>query len=79
MGPYSLVRLITLQDIFGIGGFTLLTTLLSTLLFYIGVIQNIEEVLGYKLIIKKSIIFTSWILNPSMSNSFPYIQESFFY
>ena len=31
MGPYSIVRLITLQDIFGIGGFTLLTTLLSTL------------------------------------------------
>ena len=29
--PYSIVRLITLQDIFGIGGFTLLTTLLSTL------------------------------------------------
>ena len=29
MGPYSVVRLITLQDIFGIGGFTLLTTLLS--------------------------------------------------
>ena len=35
MGPYSVVRLITLKDIFGIGGFTLLTTLLSTLaLFY---------------------------------------------
>jgi len=31
MGPYSVVRLITLQDIFGIGGITLLTTLLSTL------------------------------------------------
>ena len=31
MGPYSVVRLITLQDIYGIGGFTLLTTLLSTL------------------------------------------------
>jgi len=31
MGPYSVVRLITLQDIFGIGVFTLLTTLLSTL------------------------------------------------
>ena len=30
MGPYSVVRLITLKDIFGIGGFTLLTTLLST-------------------------------------------------
>ena len=30
-GPYSVVRLITLQDIFGIGGLTLLTTLLSTL------------------------------------------------
>ena len=29
-GPYSVVRLITLKDIFGIGGFTLLTTLLST-------------------------------------------------
>jgi len=29
MGPYSVVRLLTLQDIFGIGGFTLLTTLLS--------------------------------------------------
>jgi len=31
MGPYSVVRLITLQDIFGIGGFTLLITLLNTL------------------------------------------------
>ena len=31
MGPYSVVRLITLLDIYGIGGFTLLTTLLSTL------------------------------------------------
>jgi len=31
MGPYSVVRLITLQDIFGIGGFTLLTTIFSTL------------------------------------------------
>ena len=31
MGPYSIVRLITLRDIFGIGGFTLLTTFLSTL------------------------------------------------
>jgi len=31
MGPYSVVRLITIQDIYGIGGFTLLTTLLSTL------------------------------------------------
>ena len=31
MGPYSVVRLITLQDIFGIGGFTLLTTLLNML------------------------------------------------
>ena len=31
MGPYSVVRLITLQDIFGIGGLTLLTTLLSML------------------------------------------------
>ena len=30
MGPYSLVRLITLQDVFGIGGVTLLTTILST-------------------------------------------------
>ena len=30
MGPYSVVRLITLKDIYGIG-FTLLTTLLSTL------------------------------------------------
>ena len=30
MAPYSIVRLITLKDIFGIGGFTLLTTLLST-------------------------------------------------
>ena len=34
MGPYSVVRLITLQDIYGIGGFTLLTTLLSTCLLY---------------------------------------------
>ena len=31
MGPYSVVRLITLQDIYGVGGFTLLITLLSTL------------------------------------------------
>ena len=31
MGPYSVVRLITQQDFFGIGGFTLLTSLLSTL------------------------------------------------
>ena len=31
MGPYSVVRLIALQDIFGIGGFTLLTTILSTM------------------------------------------------
>ena len=31
MGPYSIVRLITIQDIFGIGGFTFLTTILSTL------------------------------------------------
>ena len=31
MGPYSVVRLITLKDIFGIGGFALFTTLLSTL------------------------------------------------
>ena len=30
MGPYSVVRLITIKDIFGIGGFTLLTTILST-------------------------------------------------
>ena len=30
MGPYSVVRLITLRDIYGIGGFTLLTTLLSS-------------------------------------------------
>ena len=30
-GPYSVVRLIILRDIFGIGGFTLLTTVLSTL------------------------------------------------
>ena len=31
MGPYSVVRLIALQDIYGVGGFSLLTTLLSTL------------------------------------------------
>ena len=31
MGPYSVVRLITLQDFIGIGGFTLLITILSTL------------------------------------------------
>ena len=31
MAPYSVVRLITLQDIYGIGGFTLLTTLLSSI------------------------------------------------
>ena len=30
MGPYSIVRLITLQDFFGIGGLTLLSTLLSS-------------------------------------------------
>ena len=47
MGPYS-VRLITLQDIYGIGGFTLLTTLFSTLALIYWCNQNIEEVLGYK-------------------------------
>ena len=31
MGPYSVIRLITLQDIYGIGGFTPLTTILSML------------------------------------------------
>ena len=31
MAPYSVIRLIIFQDIFGIGGFTLLTTLLSAL------------------------------------------------
>ena len=31
MGPYSVMRLLTIKDIFGIGGFTLLTTLLTTL------------------------------------------------
>ena len=31
MGPYSVVRLVTLKDIYGVGGFTLFTTLLSTL------------------------------------------------
>ena len=31
LGPYSIVRLITIQDIFGIGGFTFITTLLSGL------------------------------------------------
>ena len=31
MGPYSVIRLITLQDFLGIGGFTLLITLISTL------------------------------------------------
>ena len=31
MGPYSVVRLITLKDLFGIGGITLLTTFFSTL------------------------------------------------
>ena len=31
MGPYSVVRLITLQDLYGVGGLALLTTLLSTL------------------------------------------------
>ena len=31
MGPYSVVRLINLQDIYGVGGLTLLTTLLSNL------------------------------------------------
>ena len=30
MGPYSVVRLITLKDVFGIGGVTLLTTFLCT-------------------------------------------------
>ena len=35
MGPYSIIRLITLKDFFGIGGFTLITTLFSTFaLFY---------------------------------------------
>ena len=32
MGPYSVVRLITLKDIYGVGGFTLLTTLLLSLI-----------------------------------------------
>ena len=31
MTPYSIVRLITLKDFMGIGGFTLLTTILSSL------------------------------------------------
>jgi len=31
MGPYSVVRLITLQDIYGVGGVSLITTLLSAL------------------------------------------------
>jgi len=31
LGPYSVVRLIALQDVYGVGGLTLLTTLLSTL------------------------------------------------
>ena len=31
IGPYSVVRLITIKDIFGIGGLSLLTTLLSAL------------------------------------------------
>ena len=31
MVPYTVVRLITIQDIFGIGGFTLLISFLSTL------------------------------------------------
>ena len=31
MGPYSVIRLITQKDILGIGGLTLLTTLLSTI------------------------------------------------
>jgi len=31
MAPYSVVRLITLKDVIGIGGFTLLTTIFSTL------------------------------------------------
>ena len=30
MGPYTVVRLVTVQDFFGIGGLTLLVTLLST-------------------------------------------------
>ena len=30
-GPYSVVRLVALKDIFGIGGFALLTTLLSSI------------------------------------------------
>ena len=31
MGPYSIVRIITLKDVFGIGGFTLISTLFSSL------------------------------------------------
>ena len=31
MGPYSVVRIIKLQDFIGIGGFTFLTTIISTL------------------------------------------------
>ena len=41
MGPYSMVRLITLQDIYGIGGFTLLTTLLRVYFFmYLIILRN---------------------------------------
>ena len=29
MGPYSIVRMVTLKDFFGVGGFTLITTLMS--------------------------------------------------
>ena len=78
-GPYSVVRLITLKDIFGIGGFTLLTTLLSTLALLYLCNPNIVEVLGFKLKLIKSIILASRILNSSMSNSFPHIQERPFY
>ena len=35
MGPYSVIRIITIKDIFGIGGLTLLITLMNSLaLFY---------------------------------------------
>jgi len=80
MGPYSVVRLITLQDIYGVGGFTLLTTLLNTLaLLYWCNPKHRRSIRLLNLKLRKSIILASWVLNSSVSNSFPHIQECPFY
>ena len=72
--PYSIFRLVVLKDIFGIGGFTFLSALFSVLALIYWCNPKLEELLDYKNItLRKSIIFCCWILNSSMSNSFPYI------